>query len=176
MALNIKPLGNRILVSKSDGTEITDFGYISYGAMLTRIAVIAMTTVCLLGCKQEKKGLHDPLLRQQLTMMVSSLNDEDVSAVKKAMDDLYAIISVNWGKMSEEQKEKLSQSLLEKLSSLSGDIKMCKLCKHNLSFAGEIGRADWAAKDMVEVQNYSRSISEKLSEVKKTISELAATF
>ena len=75
---------------------------------MKKIVGIALTALCLLGCKQEKQELHDPLLRQQLTMMVASLNDQDVSAAEKADDELQAILSVNSAKMSEEQSHKLS--------------------------------------------------------------------
>jgi hypothetical protein len=124
----------------------------------TRIVVFAVAAVCLLGCKQE---LHDPLLRQQLTTMVSSLDDQNASATKKADDDIGAILSVNSAKLSEEQKSKLSTAQMI-LSQLGVDF-----ARRDLN--NSLGTHD-------EDSKISESISSGISDVKKTISEVAATF
>jgi hypothetical protein len=74
---------------------------------MKKIIGIALAAVCLLGCKKE---LHDPALRQQLTAMISSLDDKNRKAADKASDDIAAILSVNSAKMSAEQQKKLSSA------------------------------------------------------------------
>ena len=72
-----------------------------------------MAVACLLGCKKENQasqqtaGLHDPLLKQQLTTMIASLDDNNVKAADQAEKDLQAVLSVNRDKFSKEQKDKL---------------------------------------------------------------------
>jgi hypothetical protein len=126
---------------------------------MKKIIGIALAAVCLLGCKQE---LHDSLLRQQLTTMVSSLDDQNASAAKKAGDDIDAILSVNSAKMSEDQKSKLSSARMI-LSQLGADFAVRDLNKSLGSTPAE------------DSKNLN-SISDEISEVKKTISEVAATF
>jgi len=128
---------------------------------MKRIIGIVLATACLLGCKQE---LHDPLLRQQLTTIVSSLNDENASTAQKAMAEIEAILSVNSAKMSEEQSNKLSSARL-KLNSLSSD----------LTIRGWNKVSEKKMKGVLD-KDVDSEIDELVNEAKKALSEVAATF
>ena len=130
---------------------------------MKRIVVFAVATVCLLGCKQE---LHDPLLRQQLTTMVASLNDKDNFAAKKACDDIDAIVSVNSKKLSDEQRKKLS-SIQNDLLALSSDLSTHK-------YDDALGRKSKGILD--NNKDIAAEISDLLDKTKELISEVAATF
>jgi type III secretory pathway lipoprotein EscJ len=123
---------------------------------MKKIVVIALAAVCLFGCKQEKQELHDPLLRQQLTTMISTLDEQNVKAADQAGKDLQAILSVNRGKFSKEQKDKLISA-------------MTILEQSTVNFySREIDHAADPKKPEASLDN--------ISDVKKELSELAATF
>jgi len=126
---------------------------------MKKIIGIALAAVCLLGCKQGKKELHDPLLRQQLTTIVSSLDDQNKKAADQASKDIDAILSVNSAKMSQEQKQKLS-SANSLLSQVNAEFAVREL--HEAMHPGD--------------KNPSDDISDYISQAKKTLSEVAATF
>ena len=128
---------------------------------MKKTVVIAVAAVCLLGCKKE---LHDPLLRQQLTTIVSSLNDEDAAAVKKAGDDIGAILSVNSAKMSKEQKKKLSSAQSD-LSGLSGDLAI-----------RDFNKVSGKTMKGILDKDIDSEINGFIKDAKKLISEVAATF
>jgi cob(I)alamin adenosyltransferase len=120
------------------------------------VVIIVAASVCLLGCKQEKKELHDPLLRQQLTAIVASLNDEDTSVAEKAFNEISAILSVNSAKLGEDQKKKLSLIQFE-LAQLGADIE-------NRNFE--------------KIMSPGKPVQkiERVDRIKQEISEVAGTF
>jgi hypothetical protein len=129
---------------------------------MKKIIGIVLAAVCLLGCKQGKKELHDPLLRQQLTTIVSSLNVEDRSSADKAESDLNAILSVNSKKMSELQKSELENAVMT-----------LELAEHNyyLSNLYKIGNVN-----SPEASENAKQLQERVSKAKDQISDAAATF
>lgn len=134
---------------------------------MKKIVVIALAAVCLLGCKKE---LHDPLLRQQLTTMVSSLDNHNQKAVDKAEKDIDAIASVNSAKMSEEQKKKFS-SVKVTLSTLNADLAI-----RDLEMQLHPGWENEEKKKGILDKELLSEIEELVSEAKKAVSEVAATF
>lgn len=134
---------------------------------ITQIVIIAAAAVCLLGCNQ---GFHDPLLRQQLTTMVSGLDDKNQKTVDQWEKDIRAILSVNAAKMGEEQKKKLSLAQ-DKLMVLSSDLLFRDIEKQL--------HPDWNNKSNskgVLGKELLSEIEELVSEAKKAISEVAATL
>jgi cob(I)alamin adenosyltransferase len=133
---------------------------------MKKIIGIVLAAACLLGCKPGKKELHDPLLRQQLTMIISSLNDKDDSVAKKALDDLDAILAVNSTKLSDEQSKKL-RSAQNNLWYLYPDISTHK-------YDEALGRKSTGMAD--NKKDIAVEISDLVSETKKLIGEVAATL
>ena len=129
---------------------------------MKKIIGIALAAVCLLGCKQGKKELHDPLLRQQLTTIVSSLNVENRSSADQAMSDIDSILRVNSKKMSELQKSELENAVMT-----------LELAEHNyyLSNLYKIGNVN-----SPEASENAKQLQERVSKAKDQISDAAATF
>jgi hypothetical protein len=69
---------------------------------MRRFATILIAAACLVGCQRD---FHDPILRQQLTVMIT---ESGYPAAKKNVEDLDVMLSVNSARMSEQQKLKLT--------------------------------------------------------------------
>jgi hypothetical protein len=121
-----------------------------------KIIGIALAAICLLGCK---KGLHDPALRQQLTTMISSLDDQNGNPAEQASEDIHAILSANSAKMSPEQEQKLSSAGVL-LSQIAENVALREL------------HASLHPND----NNPPDNTSSDISKVKATLSEVAASF
>jgi hypothetical protein len=123
---------------------------------MKKIIGIALAAACLLGCKKE---LHDSVLRQELTAMISSLDDQNKDASEKAYKDIDAILSVNSAKMSKEQQEKL----------LSAEVLLSEI---NVNFATRDLHASLHPDD----NNPPDNNLDDIGKVKAILSEAAASF
>ena len=117
---------------------------------MTRIIALLAVGLCLVGCQRD---FSDPILRQQLTAMVTGLNE--YGPALNAQKDLDALLLVNSSKLSKSQKLKLTTA------------------RDTLSRAIEVCDAYYAGK--IPVERYGEFKS-GLEEARKLIAETAGTF
>ncbi len=120
-----------------------------------------MAAVFLIGCQKTDSNFQDPLLRQQLTTMVSDLRAD--RAVPKATSDLRAILAVNSVKLSTLQKTKL-ETAMNKLQRMTTSLKIWREAQSQPGYT--------EAKGDAIVGDYGML----LKEAKELISEAAGTF
>jgi uncharacterized protein HemX len=128
-----------------------------------KIIALLIASICFVGCQQQTKdsNYHDPLLRQQLTTMLSNLNGD--TSAPQAINDLNSILTVNESKLSDEQKDKLT-SARDKLQDLQRNLDDFQIMQTKPDYTEAKGDEN------------AREGEALLDEAKNLIGEVAATF
>jgi hypothetical protein len=145
------------------------------GRVIAAIFIVAFVVV---GCQQKDSNkqakdaaLQDPLLRQQLTSMLSDLHSD--RAVPKAIEDLDAILSVNSAKLSSEQSLKL-RSAKNKLSEMGSARSKLELAMLKMNDNTAVAEGNPFYRDYLKL--FQDDYLTLFREAKQLITEVAATF